>query len=194
MGGMKGDHEDLRTGLGIIASRSEGLRRFMASYARLARLPRPTKRPVELSALIHRVADLETRRVVHVRSGPEIRLTLDPDQVEQALINLVGNAVDAVAGGGAVEVTWKVEPRAVEIRVEDEGPGLPDAANLFVPFFTTKPNGSGIGLVLCRQIAEGHGGTLSVWNRTDRGGCVAALRLPRDPGATVAAAPSDGGR
>jgi len=181
-GGSGADHsEDLRTGLGIIASRSEGLRRFMASYARLARLPRPTRRPIELSGLVHRVADLETRHVVRVRPGPEIRLSADPDQIEQALINLVGNAVDAVAGGaGAVEVSWIAEPRAVEIRVEDEGPGLPDAANLFVPFFTTKPSGSGIGLVLSRQIAEGHGGTLSVRNRTDRAGCLAVLRLPRD--------------
>ena len=181
--------EDLRTGLGIIASRSEGLRRFMASYARLARLPRPTRRPVELSGLVHRVADLETRHVVRVRPGPEIHLAADPDQLEQALINLVGNAVDAVAGGGgAVEVSWIAQPRTVEIQVQDEGPGLPDAANLFVPFFTTKPSGSGIGLVLSRQIAEGHGGTLSVRNRTDRGGCVAVLRLPRD-GATTSKAP-----
>jgi nitrogen fixation/metabolism regulation signal transduction histidine kinase len=183
--------EDLRTGLGIIASRSEGLRRLMASYARLARLPRPTRRPVALSALVHRVADLETRRVVRVRPGPDVQLSADPDQIEQALINLVGNAVDAVTGGGgAVEVSWSVEPRAVEIRVEDEGPGLPDAANLFVPFFTTKPSGSGIGLVLSRQIAEGHGGTLSLRNRTDRGGCVAVLRLPRDGGSRRAAGPA----
>jgi nitrogen fixation/metabolism regulation signal transduction histidine kinase len=173
--------EDLRTGLGIIASRSEGLRRFMASYARLARLPRPTRRPVEMAALVHRVADLETRHVVRVRPGPAVTVSADADQIEQALINLVGNAVDAVAAaGGAVEVTWRVEPRAVEIRVEDEGPGLPDAANLFVPFFTTKPNGSGIGLVLSRQIAEGHGGSLSVRNRSDRSGCVAVLRVPLD--------------
>jgi len=189
-GSAAGDEtEDLRTGLGIIASRSEGLRRFMASYARLARLPRPTRRPVELSALVHRVADLETRHVVRVRPGPEIQLPADPDQLEQALINLVGNAVDAVAGGGgAVEVSWIAQPRIVEIQVQDEGPGLPDAANLFVPFFTTKPSGSGIGLVLSRQIAEGHGGTLSVRNRTDRGGCIAVLRLPRD-GATTSPAP-----
>jgi nitrogen fixation/metabolism regulation signal transduction histidine kinase len=172
--------EDLRTGLGIIASRSEGLRRFMASYARLARLPPPKRQPVELSTLVHRVADLETRHVVRVRPGPAVRVNADLDQLEQALINLVGNAVDAVAGGGAVEVTWSAEPHIVEIRVQDEGPGLPDAANLFVPFFTTKPSGSGIGLVLSRQIAEGHGGSLSVRNRTDRGGCVAVLRLPRD--------------
>ncbi|HET7039630.1 MAG TPA: ATP-binding protein [Gemmatimonadales bacterium] len=190
-GGAVGDLDDLRTGLGIIASRSEGLRRLMASYARLARLPRPTRRPVELSVLVHRVADLETRRVVQVRPGPEVQLSADADQIEQALINLVGNAVDAVTGGGgAVEVSWMVEPRAVEIRVEDEGPGLPDAANLFVPFFTTKPSGSGIGLVLSRQIAEGHGGTLSVRNRTDRGGCVAVLRLPRDGATRRAAEPA----
>jgi nitrogen fixation/metabolism regulation signal transduction histidine kinase len=187
---------DLRTGLGIIASRSEGLRRFMASYARLARLPRPTRRPIELRAMVHRVADLETRRVVRVRPGPDIQLTADPDQLEQALINLLGNAVDAVAGGaGGVEVTWTVEARTVEIRVEDEGPGLPDAANLFVPFFTTKPSGSGIGLVLSRQIAEGHGGTLTVRNRTGRPGCVATLRLPRDHGVKpVPAERAAGGR
>lgn len=182
------DLDDLRTGLGIIASRSEGLRRFMASYARLARLPRPTRRPVELSSLVHRVADLETRRVVRVRPGPAIQLAADPDQLEQLLINLIGNAVDAVADGpGRVEVTWVAQPRAVEIRVEDEGPGLPDPANLFVPFFTTKPNGSGIGLALSRQIAEGHGGTLSVRNRGDRGGCVAVLRLPREAGVAAEA-------
>jgi signal transduction histidine kinase len=100
--------------------------------------------------------------------------------------------VDAVAEGpGDVEVSWNVAERAVEIRVEDEGPGLPDAANLFVPFFTTKPSGSGIGLVLSRQIAEGHGGTLSVRNRGDRAGCVAVLRLPRDP-SLMAQGPSGG--
>jgi PAS domain S-box-containing protein len=188
----RGDTDDLRAGLGIIASRSEGLRRFMASYARLARLPRPTLRSIELGALVHRVAGLETRRAVGVRAGPEVTLDADSDQLEQLLINLIGNAVDAVAEGpGDVEVSWNVAERAVEIRVEDEGPGLPDAANLFVPFFTTKPSGSGIGLVLSRQIAEGHGGTLSVRNRGDRAGCVAVLRLPRDP-SLMAQGPSGG--
>jgi signal transduction histidine kinase len=92
----------------------------------------------------------------------------------------VCNAVDAVAEtDGAVTIRWETTERYVEVRVDDEGPGLPDPANLFVPFFTTKPAGSGIGLLLSRQIAEAHGGALVVRDRTDRRGCSARLRLPR---------------
>jgi signal transduction histidine kinase len=107
---------------------------------------------------------------------------VDPDQIEQLLINLVRNGSEAAAGtGGGVRLSWTLVERptpALEIHVDDDGPGLPPSANLFVPFFTTKPGGSGIGLVLCRQIAEGHGGTLSLSNHPG-GGCRATLRLPR---------------
>ena len=90
------------------------------------------------------------------------------------------NAADAsLETGGGVRVGWDVSEHGVEIRVEDDGHGLPPTANLFVPFFTTKPQGSGIGLVLSRQIAEGHGGSLVLANRGDARGCVARLRLPR---------------
>ena len=181
-----GQHEDdesdgdFRAGLTVIASRSEALRRFMASYAQLARLPAPTKRTVKLDELVRRVASLETRRSVDVAAGPSVSIQADPDQLEQLLINLVGNAVDAAhETDGDVAVTWVATGSYVEIRVDDEGPGLPDQTNLFVPFFTTKPNGSGIGLVLSRQIAEAHGGTVRVENRKDRAGCTARLRLPR---------------
>jgi signal transduction histidine kinase len=171
--------EDFARGLAIIADRSESLRRFMASYARLARLPPPSFAPVRVADLVKRVAALERRHAVTIREGPDIVVRADPDQVEQLLINVVTNAVDAVVQtGGEVIITWARDRSAVEIRVEDAGPGLPDPANLFVPFFTTKPGGSGIGLVLSRQIAEAHGGTLSVESRSDRPGCTARFRLP----------------
>ena len=172
--------QDMARGLQVIQGRSEALGRFMSSYATLARLPPPALGPVDLPALVRRSAQLETRLAVDVRPGPELTLPADRDQLEQALINVIRNAVDATleAGGGGVTVAWTVRDRAVEIAVDDEGPGLSDTANLFVPFYTTKPGGSGIGLVLSRQIAEGHGGTLELENRADRQGARARLVLP----------------
>jgi nitrogen fixation/metabolism regulation signal transduction histidine kinase len=174
--------DDARSGLGVIASRSESLNRFMDAYARLARLPPPRLAPVAVGPLVERVAGLETRRRVAVEGGPAVLVEADADQLEQLLINLTRNAVDAAAEtGGEVALGWRVlrspQPR-VEIRVVDGGPGLPPSTNLFVPFFTTKPQGSGIGLVLCRQIAEAHGGTLVLENRRGAAGCVARLGLP----------------
>jgi nitrogen fixation/metabolism regulation signal transduction histidine kinase len=174
--------EDLRRGLGVIATRAEALRRFMDAYAQLARLPAPTRRKVEVGPLVRRVAGLETRVPVTVEGGRPATIDADPDQLEHLLINLARNGAEAAAGtGGGVRLSWSLVERpapALEIRVDDDGPGLPPSANLFVPFFTTKPGGSGIGLVLCRQIAEAHGGTLSLENRPE-GGCRATLRLPR---------------
>jgi PAS domain S-box-containing protein len=182
--GRNGDSdEDFARGLAIIGDRSESLRRFMASYARLARLPPPSFTPIRVAELVQRVAGLERRHAVTIHDGPDVVVRADPDQVEQLLINVVANAVDAVVETkGEVTITWSVERSAVEIRVDDAGPGLPDPSNLFVPFFTTKPGGSGIGLVLSRQIAEAHGGTLSVENRADRTGCTARFRLVLDTG------------
>jgi PAS domain S-box-containing protein len=174
-----GSAEDFRRGLAVIAARSESLGRFMAAYSRLARLPRPKVAPVDLAALVRRVVGLETRLAVRIASESAPRVAADADQLEQLLINLVSNAVDAaLETGGAVTVGWGVVDHAVEVRVEDEGPGVPETANLFVPFYTTKPEGSGIGLVLSRQIAEAHGGTLTLENRTDRRGCIARVMLP----------------
>jgi nitrogen fixation/metabolism regulation signal transduction histidine kinase len=171
--------EDARSGLAVIAARAESLNRFMNAYARLARLPAPCPGPVNVAEWVRRGAGLETRLSVHVRAGPELSIRGDGDQLEQLLINLVRNAADAaLETGGAVQVSWAKNGAYLEVRVEDEGPGLPSSANLFVPFFTTKPNGSGIGLVLSRQIAEAHGGSLTLENRSGHRGCMARLRLP----------------
>jgi two-component system nitrogen regulation sensor histidine kinase NtrY len=174
--------EDLRRGLSVIATRAEALRRFMDAYAQLARLPAPNRRKVEIGPLVRRVAGLETRVPVTVEDGKAATVDLDPDQIEQLLINLTKNGAEAAAAtGGGVRLSWTLAEKptpALEIRVDDDGPGLPPSANLFVPFFTTKPGGSGIGLVLCRQIAEAHGGTLSLAN-LPQGGCRATLHLQR---------------
>ncbi|HVN81911.1 MAG TPA: ATP-binding protein [Terriglobia bacterium] len=171
--------EDMQRGLSVIASRSEALSRFMVGYARLAKLPSPRLEPLEVGAWIRRVVGLETRLSISLEAGPPLTIQADGDQLDQLLINLLRNAVDAsLETGGEVTVGWGKSPFHVDVWVRDEGPGLANTTNLFVPFFTTKPAGSGIGLVLSRQIAEGHGGSLSLENRKDRRGCEARLRLP----------------
>jgi PAS domain S-box-containing protein len=170
---------DLRSGLEVIEGRSEALGRFMGSYARLARLPQPAPGPVDVATWVRRVVALETRLEVRVTGGPAVSVSADGDQLDQLLINLVRNAADAaLEAGGGVEVGWRTRAGVLEVIVEDDGPGLPDPGNLFVPFFTTKASGSGIGLVLSRQIAEAHGGALTLEPRAGRRGARACLRLP----------------
>jgi two-component system, NtrC family, nitrogen regulation sensor histidine kinase NtrY len=171
--------QDLQEGLAIIRSRTEALGRFMAAYARLARLPKPKHLPVPVGDWVHRTAKLETRVKVCIKDGPRAIISADVDQLEQLLINLIRNAADAaLETHGGVQVGWITQGSQVEVWVIDDGPGIPNTANLFVPFFTTKPAGSGIGLVLSRQIAEAHGGQLTLENRIDARGCEARLRLP----------------
>ena len=173
--------EDLQRGLGVIANRSEGLTRFLASYTKLAKLPPPRFASVDVAALVQRAVRLESRLKVEVVPSVDVTLQADGDQLDQLLINLIANAVDAAsATGGGVRVRWETRGDVFELTVQDDGPGLPDSANLFVPFFTTKPGGTGIGLVLSRQIAEAHSGTLVLANRTDARGCEARLTLPLD--------------
>lgn len=170
---------ELDQGLGLIAGRSEALTRFLAGYARLARLPAPKLAPVNARAWVERVTRLESRMAVTVAGGPDVTLRADGDQLDQLLINLVANAVDAsLETRGSVRVEWRATGGGCEVILEDEGPGLPETKNLFVPFFTTKPSGTGIGLALSRQIAEGHGGSLTLEDRTDRRGTRARLWLP----------------
>lgn len=171
--------EDMSRGLNVIATRSESLSRFMSSYARLAKLPPPKMAPVEINALLRRVTSLETRMQVFFEECPPMTIPGDSDQLEQVLINLIRNAVDAAQEThGRVFVRHDRNAMNVVIIVRDEGPGLSNTSNLFVPFFTTKRGGSGIGLVLSRQIAEAHNGSLTLRNATTGPGCEATLTLP----------------
>jgi nitrogen fixation/metabolism regulation signal transduction histidine kinase len=155
--------EDVGGGLAVIGDRAEALTRFMASYTALARLPPPTKRDIEVGDLVRRVARVEQRMQVAVADAPPLQLRADPDQIEQALINLIKNAADAtLATRDGVRVRWRQDADAASIEIEDDGPGVGSTENLFTPFYTTKPGGSGIGLVLARQIAEAHGGMLTL--------------------------------
>lgn len=183
--------QDFSRGLEIIEARADSLNRFLQAYQRLAQMPPPTLRRIELGPIIDRVAGLEIRVPVIVDRGPNVVLTVDPDQLEQMLINLVRNAVEAsldgrttadqaeASAGPRVVVRWKVDGEQVELSVEDNGTGLLNPSNAFVPFYTTKPGGSGIGLALCRQIAEAHDGSVELLNRTDASGCIVKVVLPR---------------
>ncbi|MBZ5688283.1 MAG: ATP-binding protein [Acidobacteriia bacterium] len=187
---------DLQRGLEIIETRSASLQRFLEAYRKLAQMPKPNLKDVPLGALVSRVAALEVRVKVCVREGPEVIFQADPDQLEQMLINLIRNAADAVLENtdaaakepcepGAltqvadVIVRWDADANQVMLAIEDQGPGLLNPANVFTPFYTTKPNGSGVGLVLCRQIAEAHGGSIEISNRQDSHGCLVKVVLPR---------------
>jgi nitrogen fixation/metabolism regulation signal transduction histidine kinase len=174
--------EDVQRGLAVIESRSAGLSRFMEAYAKLTRLPRPVKRKVAIADLVQRVARVEQRMAVHIEPGPPLTVEVDADQIEQLLINLTRNAVDASleASGAEVSLAWTADERQLELAVTDDGNGISGTTNLFVPFFTTKSGGSGVGLALSRMIAESHGGTLTLENRGAGGrGAIARLRLPR---------------
>ena len=187
--------DDMRGGLEIIANRAEGLSRFLHAYSRLAKLPKPQRSPCEVKPLIHQVVKLELRQPIEIIDGPDVIISCDGAQIEQVLINLIKNAVDANVEAaapddasnppmeteiaGKVTLTWEITTSHISFKIADEGLGIGKATSLFVPFFTTKPSGSGIGLVLCRQIAENHGRSLELENREDRTGCVAIFRLPR---------------
>jgi two-component system, NtrC family, nitrogen regulation sensor histidine kinase NtrY len=180
-GATAGLVDDMKAGFGIIRSRTESLGRFMAAYAKIARLPVPKLAPMDVRDWILRVVKLETRVRLKVEEGPEVVISGDGDQLEQMLINLVHNAADAVqetGGTGGATIGWARQDGFLNVWIADEGPGISNPANLFVPFFTTKQGGTGIGLVLCRQIAEAHGGTLTLENRRGVKGCEARLRLP----------------
>jgi nitrogen fixation/metabolism regulation signal transduction histidine kinase len=180
---MKGEDatlRDFRRGLGVVESRADSLHRFVQSYRLLAQLPPPNFKHVALGPLLERVVLLEQRLPVQLDPGPSVTLDADPDQLEQMLINLLRNAVDASLANGdePVRVSWRLDDSALLVAIEDRGMGIANAENLFVPFYTTKPAGSGVGLALAQQIARAHGGEISLVNREDGDGARATIRLP----------------
>jgi len=188
------EREDFERGLSIIESRAASLNRFLQAYRQLAQMPPPALQKCSVPAVAKRITAMEPRVAVSLISGPDINLMADPDQLEQMLINLLRNAADAVlesadAAGSSngskgaaekpkIEMTWKLNGREVVLTIDDNGPGLMNPSNVFVPFYTTKPSGSGIGLVLSRQIAEAHGGSLELSNRIEQRGCRVTVTLP----------------
>jgi signal transduction histidine kinase len=180
---LEGDEStvcDFRRGLGVIESRADTLHRFVQSYRKLAQLPVPELQSVKLVNLLERVAHLEQRLVVQLDHGPRVDIHADSAQLEQMFINLLANAVDASLANGAqtVRVTWRLDGGFVSVIIEDSGMGIANAENLFVPFYTTKPEGSGVGLALAQQIARAHGGDILLVNREDCTGARALVRLP----------------
>ena len=193
-----GEDDDFARGLEVIEDRAESLNRFLQAYRELMGLPAPRLQAISLANVVRRVAKLETRLAVEVADAADVALLADPDQLAQALINLVRNAAeaslspDAASGSGGkrgdgrrqqdhvpcVRIAWEIAGSEVMITILDNGPGLSNASNLFVPFYTTKPGGTGIGLVLAQQIAQAHSGSVQLVNRTDSQGCRACLRLP----------------
>jgi nitrogen fixation/metabolism regulation signal transduction histidine kinase len=183
MGNGEGDPatiRDFRRGLGVVESRADSLHRFVQSYRLLAQLPPPHLKQVPLAALLERVVLLEQRLSVQLDPGPPAVLHADPDQLEQMFINLLANAVDASLANGALTVraTWRVADAMALVTIEDRGLGIANTENLFVPFYTTKPSGSGVGLALAQQIARAHGGEIRLLNREDGDGARATIRLP----------------
>ena len=201
------EEDDFARGLEVIEDRAESLNRFLQAYRELMGLPAPKREQISLSAVVRRVAKLETRLAVEVGGADDVTLFADPDQLSQALINLVRNAAEAALSSDAgatrharngtgqkteprvpsVAITWEIRRNEVVITILDNGPGLTNAGNLFVPFYTTKPGGTGIGLVLAQQIALAHSGSVELINRTDTQGCKACLRLPLIGAARVSA-------
>jgi two-component system, NtrC family, nitrogen regulation sensor histidine kinase NtrY len=191
--------QDFQRGLSIIETRAASLNRFLQAYRQLAQMPPPVLRECSIAELVRHVATLETRIPVAVLPGPDLTLTADPDQLEQMLINLLRNAAEAVllpvaspdngsksARSGhptdpQIALSWRLVDKDLILTIEDNGPGLMNPANVFVPFYTTKPQGSGIGLVLSRQICEAHGGSLELSNRQDQSGCEVKITLPVSP-------------
>jgi len=174
--------EDLEDGLHVIQKRADALSRFVGDYSKIAKLPQPSKSSFNLIQLITRIVNLHDFKGQTIRAEQccDVHIYADEAQIEQLLINLTKNAIEAnQATNGNTLILCRQEPKRIMIEVLDEGLGLASSDNLFIPFYSTKPGGSGIGLTLSQQIAENHDGNLELVNREDRQGCVARVSLPR---------------
>lgn len=176
------DSERLREGLGVIIERSQSLTGFLHRYHQLTKLPAPQREPTPLAAMVARVAALFEGRRIDTAGPQELQVFVDPAQFEQLLVNLLKNAFEASAPDDPVEIHWSVEPGRVRIAIRDHGPGLSDTSNLFVPYYSTKPGGSGIGLFLSRQIAFNHDGEVQLHNHDNGHGAEAVIWVPHHSG------------
>lgn len=170
--------DDLREGLSTIENRSKGLIKFIDAYREYTSLPKPKMSTVRIKDLIEKVAQLmktELRKTnidFHYEWGSEyLTIQADVEMIEQVLINLLKNAIEALneTPDPRLELTGRYDENAVKIEVTDNGPGIIKEAleHIFVPFYTTKRTGSGIGLSLSRQIMQMHNGSLSVESEPD---------------------------
>jgi len=175
------EHTDfLIEGLTVIAQRTKSLGGFVNSYKQIASLPEPVKQLTSIASLVNKVTKLYPEDTVEMVTLDDVSLSVDAVQLEQVLINLVKNAVEAINNtgvSGKVSISWQGVGKNFKLVIVDDGTGVSNPDNLFVPFYTTKAKGSGIGLVLCRQIIEAHGGKLSLANRSDAKGCIAVIEL-----------------
>lgn len=168
----------LTEGLAVIRERSQALSDFIGRYRLLTKLPTPNRTPTSLRKTVERIAPLFERADIRLTNPVDVFAYVDPEQFEQVLVNLLKNAVEASADGGEIELDWRLERGRLRVAVRDQGCGVADTENLFVPYYSTKQHGSGIGLFLSRQIAFNHAGELQLRNRADRQGAEAILWLP----------------
>jgi nitrogen fixation/metabolism regulation signal transduction histidine kinase len=165
--------EDLKEGLSTIENRSKGLIKFIDAYREYTSLPVPKVKSIKLKSLVEKVAMLMRQEMKkhsidfhHTCNSEYLTLQIDEEMIEQVLINLLKNAAEAVSGAPnpVIELTGVYDGNQIKIEVTDNGPGIiPEAIDhIFVPFYTTKKSGSGIGLSLSRQIMQLHHGTLIV--------------------------------
>jgi nitrogen fixation/metabolism regulation signal transduction histidine kinase len=173
--------EEFARPLEVIEQRAESLNHFLSAYRRLAQLPPPHRAPFSLAVFLEQLAPLETRLPVQIAAGPDIVINADKDQLGQAIINLLRNAAEAALANQnrppLLALSWALDRSDVVVRIRDSGLGVANPSNLFVPFYTTKQSGTGIGLALVKTIVEAHQGSIRLADHPD-GGAQAELRLP----------------
>lgn len=173
--------KDLIEGLTIITERANSLSQFVDSYKQLAKLPEPNKQTTSILELLEKIKLLFKNQKIIIDPKADIQLFIDPVQFEQVFINIFKNAIESMSQvntQGVVNVKWNAKGSFFKLNIYDEGCGIGNLDNIFVPFYSTKKHGSGIGLVLCRQIIEAHGGSLVITNRIDAQGCCVSIEVP----------------